>query len=313
VKKNNPGKYSIDFLFCLILGLGSTGIGFYLPDTYVGDCLRNFPFQLILLVLIGVFSYKKIGWPLSVSCVLVGILLNCLIIKNAVPVLSSPVSSTCPPIKIGSFNLLSKSHGYASVSSQITEQDFDLIVFQELNSKWLDGLKDALAKYPEKMVNLRPDDFGSGIFTRLPVLAKQMVKLAVNDPGQPMATITQCNRTISVLGIHTPPPSFPAQWRIRNQELSKLAEMAQDKSKRWIMLGDFNVTPYSNFYRQFSISSGLSDARSVLGLLPSWPTFVPPLWIPIDQLFYSGSLELVEIKRGNLSGSDHWPIVATFR
>jgi endonuclease/exonuclease/phosphatase (EEP) superfamily protein YafD len=298
----------------LFVGAVGTFCTLIAPDSFIGDCLVNFPYQLILALTIGGFSYKRIGLRLAGPIVCLGIFLNLLTIYNSAPKISETIDNQeCPQLKIGSFNLLSKNRSYAAVAKEIQEQNFDLILFQEFTDHWGEGLKEELDKYPERVTMTRSDDFGSGIFSKFPALNKEAIRLASVDPETLVMTLVHCSAPVAIVNLHTLPPASPTQWRVRNQQLQTLAQMVSDTSKRWIVMGDFNATPYSTFLRKFRTDSGLSDARARLGFIPSWPTFMPLLWIPIDQVFYSGSLQLIDIQRGSFIGSDHWPLYATFR
>ena len=290
-----------------------TSIANVFPNSYLGDSLGNFPFQLILALVAGLIGCFRFYFPLCLLAVVSGCYLNFLEIQNAIQ--ANKITSSnprCTSLRVGSFNLLSKSTSYESVRSEIQRQRLDVVLFQELTPKWNSELQKILIDYPDKIVAERLDDFGIGIYSRLPATEKAIVHLVPGDSGMAVITIEHCGKQISIGNLHTLPPASPRQWQIRNNQLMKAADIAK-ADKQWIMMGDFNLTPFSNIYRQFKQVSELNDGRAVLGLIPSWPTFVPPLWIPIDQLFYSSTLELREVIRGNFSGSDHWPIIAEFR
>ena len=53
---------------------------------------------------------------------------------------------------------------------------------------------------------------------------------------------------------------------------------------------------------------GLLNARRGHGLIPSWPTFLPFLMIPIDHCLVSPDASVVDIDSGPDIGSDHLPI-----
>lgn len=303
----------LNFKLILAVGVVSTLITFLFPETYLGDCLGNFPVQLILALLVGLLGCLRFHFILCLLAVSSGIYLNMMRIQDAIRSNSKEsTNSQCSEIKVGSFNLLSKNGDYESVQKEIEEQKLDVILFQELTPKWEEGLKSTLVKFPDKIVDLRTDDFGSGIFSRHPILSKGKQNLVRGDAGVLTVTLNHCGKLVSIANIHTLPPASINQWRIRNQQIMRVADIVKSDGQ-WIVMGDFNLTPFSNLYSEFKSVTGLNDARTVLGLLPSWPTWIPPLWIPIDQVFYSSELELVNIQKGRFIGSDHWPIIATFR
>ena len=114
-----------------------------------------------------------------------------------------------------------------------------------------------------------------------------------------------------IVGIHLRPP-VSAEWSAeRNRQLSDLAALARREIDPLVLVGDFNVTPYSPFFTQTLASAGLRDSGRARGVHFSWPTFFPILGIPIDLCVISGHLAVLEHRRGPGIGSDHYPIIAT--
>jgi endonuclease/exonuclease/phosphatase (EEP) superfamily protein YafD len=78
------------------------------------------------------------------------------------------------------------------------------------------------------------------------------------------------------------------------------------------MVGDFNVSPWSVFYKQFALAFGDRLQNVAKGLLP---TYTWSLWDKnvlvshIDHVFSSASIGFSEFMVGDLNGSDHNPII----
>jgi endonuclease/exonuclease/phosphatase (EEP) superfamily protein YafD len=77
-------------------------------------------------------------------------------------------------------------------------------------------------------------------------------------------------------------------------------------------LGDLNTTPWSYHYHAFIRTSGLENASKGRGLHPTWPTFAPPLWIPLDHALHTDDLTILKKTVGPDVGSDHYPIRVDF-
>lgn len=79
-----------------------------------------------------------------------------------------------------------------------------------------------------------------------------------------------------------------------------------------IVCGDFNDVPSSYATRTVE-GRDLHNAFTRAGngiSITYYPNF---FYFRIDHIFYGGDLEAVDVKRGNLRASDHYPLVATFR
>jgi endonuclease/exonuclease/phosphatase (EEP) superfamily protein YafD len=77
-----------------------------------------------------------------------------------------------------------------------------------------------------------------------------------------------------------------------------------------IVAGDFNATPFSPIFRKVIKISGLKDSREGFGWQPSWPTYVPLLWLPIDHILVSSEIQVHNRATGSFIGSDHYPVFA---
>jgi len=77
-----------------------------------------------------------------------------------------------------------------------------------------------------------------------------------------------------------------------------------------IVAGDFNVAPWSHYFRTTLERSGLSDCAAGHGLAPSWPSQFPPLGIRIDHCLASHHWRSIDVRLGPSNGSDHLPLIA---
>ncbi|MFS8120585.1 MAG: endonuclease/exonuclease/phosphatase family protein [Microcoleus sp.] len=75
------------------------------------------------------------------------------------------------------------------------------------------------------------------------------------------------------------------------------------------MIGDFTTTMWSPFYKNMVKTGKLHNARSGFGILPTWPTFMPPGYIPIDHFLVSKEIGVLNIHTGPKVGSDHLPLI----
>ena len=90
--------------------------------------------------------------------------------------------------------------------------------------------------------------------------------------------------------------------------LLKAAGDAADARYSFILMGDFNLTPWSSTFRALP-GKRAGDPRFVR----TWPVAWGPLGIPIDHIMFSEDLELVETRLLPRTGSDHRAILVKFR
>lgn len=99
-----------------------------------------------------------------------------------------------------------------------------------------------------------------------------------------------------------------ASWTQARNNLLSIAGDTAATAEQFILMGDFNTTPWSATFRDLP-GKRAGDPR----FSATWPTFFPALGISIDHILASDNLELVEFKVLESVGSDHYPLMAKFR
>ncbi|MEL6414027.1 MAG: endonuclease/exonuclease/phosphatase family protein [Pseudomonadota bacterium] len=110
-----------------------------------------------------------------------------------------------------------------------------------------------------------------------------------------------------LVAAHAMTPVSRTGLRTRNALLSAAGEAAAE-SDSFILMGDFNLTPWTPAFRKLP-GKRAGDPR----FTSTWPVALGPFGIPIDHIMFSDDLELVEFKPLEPDISDHYPILARFR
>jgi endonuclease/exonuclease/phosphatase (EEP) superfamily protein YafD len=187
----------------------------------------------------------------------------------------------------------------------------DFLLAMELNDSWLSRLAPIEARYPHRVVSTRPDAFGIGLFSRLPIKDYRIEWLGDVEVPSIIATLEWDVRELTVFGVHTLPPVSQQCSEQRNRQLAAAAELAERLPKPLILLGDLNTTSGSPWFVDLVRRSGLRDSRLGFGLQPSWPALPWPARIPIDHVLVSPELHIAQRSLGPPIGSDHRPVVFT--
>lgn len=82
--------------------------------------------------------------------------------------------------------------------------------------------------------------------------------------------------------------------------------------KNVILCGDFNDTP-SSFSHLTIMGNDMNDVYKECALGPAITFHANRFYFRIDHILYKGDIEAVDIERGNIKSSDHYPLFATFR
>lgn len=197
------------------------------------------------------------------------------------------------------------------VKQVIQEIDPDILVLEEISSQWLHDLRWLVASHPHCRVQPREDNFGIGLFSKLPLAEGAIVYIGDAEVPSIVATIDVGQDKLRVIATHPLPPAGAAYSRWRNDQLDRLPDYIC-LSEPLILLGDLNVTPWNCHFRRLLKRTGLIDSSQGRGIQPTWPNYNRLLLIPIDHCLHSPDISVVRKEIGADVGSDHYPVIVDF-
>lgn len=101
----------------------------------------------------------------------------------------------------------------------------------------------------------------------------------------------------------------PATARVRNAQLQALGRGLSECPHACVVVGDFNVTPWSSHFRDL-LTPGVHDCAAGRGLPGTWPSGLPAvLRIRIDQCLVAGAVSVADVRVGASLGSDHFATI----
>jgi len=195
---------------------------------------------------------------------------------------------------------------YQSFLDLVTETPPDMLLVVEINAAWTAAISELADLYPHQVRVPRSDEFGIALLSRIPLGERQSRQLGTTAAIDVRAR--HAGREIRIIGAHLKPPVTTAWAEERNRQLAELAALAREEADPLLVIGDFNITPYSPLFTRYLEPSGLRDARRARGWTFSWPTFLPLLGIPIDHCLISKQFAVLDHRRGRAFGSDHYPV-----
>ena len=283
---------------------------------------------LILIVAIVVGGISRQAWSF-VWCL--PLLLNLVLI---VPLFfSSPQGSYLQPANLipGStlrlllVNLDHQNQDTSPAIQYIESQNIDVVLLQEVTSRWLSTLQSNLSRY--RVATSLPRENSTGVAMLVPttpsksveIVATQIVELPPNS-GAPLVetTLRWGGKEVVILGLSIARP--------RNRDSSAFQQVEFDAAAKWslrqqrqdkrdvVVMGDFNTTPWSDRFRKFLQDSDLRNSLRGFGLQPTWHAALPsPLMIAIDHCLHSQSITTINRASGSNIGSDHLPLFVELR
>jgi endonuclease/exonuclease/phosphatase (EEP) superfamily protein YafD len=196
-------------------------------------------------------------------------------------------------------------------------QDIDVAVLIEAGENFDNVLAKLQDIYPYQIKYLQDSPFGIALASRLPIDFGAISREPSRFYPHIEATLKLPGRAqpLALLAVHAPPPVSGEMAAARNDKLAHVARKAAAQSAMTpVVVGDFNLTPWSPHFRSFMADSGLNDARNPRRLDHTWPvTFNNAhLGLAVDHSFAHPSLHLVKRVIGPDLGSDHLPVTVTF-
>lgn len=227
-----------------------------------------------------------------------------------------------PTIKITQFNKLGGNKNYDEIEEWVRKTKPDFIVFQEADRGLhyrLETLKDL---YPFKVDNSAPNTARMLIISKYKFAQQEnfvIPKGSQKNLGFKLKfTPKGFSSPITLMTFHASTPLSKRKWIQRNNQLKYMAKRTGEiEEENIILMGDWNVTPYSPYFKDILTTSGLLMASNSSFPMPTWPALFLPqitqaIQIPIDHILFSNNLSPISQSLGPSLGSDHHSITMEF-
>lgn len=273
------------------------------------DIFSNFQVQyLALLIFLMILFILKKNWR-SVFFLGIGIVFSCSqILPLYINTSAEAKIEDANPISMMSINLLSTNRNATAVINYIENENPDILVLSEFNSYWDKQLVKALETYSYTHKVLREDNFGIGVWSKLPA---SMQTLYFNELELPSILLQTegVKKSFSVIATHPFPPVGQRQFEVRNEHLTHLAAfISRENFDNVAVLGDLNTSSFSKNFQLFKEKASLKDSREGFGILPSWPANAFLFQTTLDHALVSEDVSVIAREVGEHIGSDHLPI-----
>ncbi len=200
----------------------------------------------------------------------------------------------------------------ARVLAEIAAWNPDFVLLEEIDDQWLARLGPLAASHPHALTRPRPDNFGIGLFSRIPFARAEIVTLGEASPPSLLARFELDGRPLHVFGTHPVRPGERRYTLWRDQQLERIARFLGSEVRPVLVLGDLNVTPWSCRFSELLEAAGLRDSARGRGVQATWPVDLPWLCIPIDHCLCSEGITVEDRWLGKDVGSDHFPLIVDF-
>lgn len=242
------------------------------------------------------------------------------------------------PIKILFSNIYKENFNYDAIKQTISNEDPDVVMFVEFSDEHEENLKDYInEKYPYFDKTNRSRIFGwSVVMSKYPITNFHSIFKQTSAWKYWYFMVEKGTIPYYFYLIHTSSPTSYFDFKKRNQQLNIIKkefflehENSRDEDAKIIMIWDFNLSPWSHYYKTFVndfqwkfrnitrsvpmlFTRNLSEMLKIHKDFTFLPTrfrkyiwYFPILWSHIDQAFVTNSLKVKNFKKIHIDWSDH--------
>ena len=237
-----------------------------------------------------------------------------------------------PDLTVMTFNVLAWNREYLATARSILAEAPDVVAIQELDPLAAVELPRLLAdRYPHRALRPYPSPSGAAVFSRYPLRGAKAFRLDGTTGHWSQRMVVEApNGSLTLFNVHTRIPrlcwgqrrgasrllpTFTAE-RCR-ADVRHLARLLDQVDGPLLVLGDFNMTEYSDHYRL--VRARLTDVYRTVGRgfghtfprLGSFPHGLPVPWpmLRLDYVWHSAHFRPLSAHLGESGGSDHRPVV----
>ena len=223
--------------------------------------------------------------------------------------------NTGDQIKVFSANVYQDNSLYQQILQQIDNNDPDIIMLLETDKLWEKEMDKLIKDYPHCLKEPLDNTYGLLFYSKFHIANGAIKYLADDDvPSIEATIILPSGQHVKIWGLHPKPP-VPGEDNkstAKDKEIMKIAFKVKNEKLPVIVMGDLNDVAWSYVTELFRKTSGLLDPRRGRGF---YSTFSANHWFmrfPLDYVFCSSHFGLINMKRLDHNGSDHFPMFSHF-
>lgn len=272
----------------------------------------HFRAQYAALLLIGAAAFSFSGQMAGAAIAGLAAALNLALILPAYGRLRLSSSEKTSQWRLFLINVEYSNQAYDRVIRAIGDAEADFVAVIEVNHAWKRALEALRDRYPYQEGMAHRGGWGMLLLSRVPFQASRTVGYRQKGIPYVAALVRAKGKSFRIVVTHPFAPVSKSYAQARNHQLAHLAKVVSSFAEPVLLVGDFNLSPWSPYFSRLLKAAGLKDSRHGFGLQPTWPCWNSFLRIPIDHALISPQLTVGRRQVGPPVGSDHLPVVLDF-
>ena len=230
------------------------------------DLLVNFRTHYALLLLVAFTAAGVLRCWRVAGVAAVGLALNLWPMHGAFAGSQPPPVAGARSVRLVSFNVHVANGDMARVAAYLESLQADIVVFQEMTRANADRVAELLPRLSHRYPAGDPVAPDVLMLSRWPLVAPQLATREGLVLGV-RADVDLGDRRLRLYGAHLYWPVVPESARVRNAQLAALGRELAECRGPCVVVGDFNVTPWSSHYRDLLEEFRRSGLRARAGLV----------------------------------------------
>lgn len=207
-------------------------------------------------------------------------------------------------VTIAFFNKYYGNSNYEAIDTALERIQPDLIGFTEISKQDISSLR-SLQTYQYVVYREASDNFTFGVFSRYPL---ELLSVEQGEMIHTLVAKVTAEPPYTLVVTHPFAPITPWDIAMRDKELLAIQKYIKSvDNQRVILIGDFNITPWSKMYETFTSGMPkLKNAAQGKGLFLTWGSGL--IRAQIDHIFVPKTAFVESFKTEYVQGSDHYLI-----
>lgn len=322
-KKKKDAGSDVAFFICfpsiliaVVIAI-TTGLGF-LPNSLIGEFCASLRAQFVIILLLCILPplfTRRFVVPMVVGCLLVAVCNLAFVAPCMVP---KTLTKDQEQLSFVNFRLLQLSiedsqTKIESVIETVNKSKADVVCVTGCPQSSLLKLNELMPpQYLHRAFFIRDDGYAQACYSTDELKGTKQRKVGPEKLPVICTSIHFDYGWFRLIMVKLPEPTNEESLTIRNEQLTAVAEVVKSLDGRKIVLGNFNMTPYSMAFGSFLKDTELSDTR--IGVQPNWNLgpidFLGLLHLPVDHIFVNKSVAVLHRYVMPTEGLTHQPLLA---
>lgn len=186
----------------------------------------------------------------------------------------------------------------------------DVIVLMEVDANWDQALIKVSDQYPYQIKHVLNNTYGIMLLSRFK-LNEEKIRFLLNPEVPSIDAVVEHPKgdRFRIFALHPEPPLPHRDTIGRDAEIAFAGKVMRTDDTPAIVCGDLNDVAWSRTTRRFLRISRLLDPREGRGMFNTFDARYFLIRWPLDHIFHTPHFQLINMKRMENIGSDHFPML----